>query len=70
MIPPVRAAPTISIRDDDEGPWGWTERWVRVSETALSAVSMIINFLERGNKVAPVLALPTNCCTRTCITAG
>jgi len=43
-----------------EGLWFWIDRRDLSSKTTLAAVTLLFNFLEGGDKVSPVLTIPTN----------
>jgi hypothetical protein len=43
-----------------DGLWFWIDRRDLASKTTLSAVTVLFNFLEGGEKVLPVLTIPTN----------
>jgi hypothetical protein len=43
-----------------DGLWFWIDRRDLASKTTLSAVTVLFNFLEGGEKVSPVLTIPTN----------
>ncbi len=43
-----------------DGQWFWIDRRDLASKTTLAAVTVLFNFLEGGEKVSPVLTIPTN----------
>jgi hypothetical protein len=39
--------------------WFWIDRQDLDSKTTLSVVTLLFDFLEGGNKVSPILTIPT-----------